>query len=370
MASFSIKTNNIQHIVGDLSDSASKIRDYSDVISQVRGSLSSTLAHSGNVQKRLEYLVSNCEDYRAGLFRMSGKLDEIILLYLAIEKGIVDNAVVQSPTYSSVPSDEERLSGGHYVSEPDTWDYILRSLEQILLGSFTEESTLLGIIGSVLVGCVPPFNVIADIRDILGDFYQFRDGVDTDEIISLVVDVVAIIPLCDLLKYADECFGLTKYLDDAGDILGEALDGIIDYAKGTWKSADDVMSKVDELVDKGGEFMDDVINGIMDMYNKTPDAIKKGINRTSDMLSKEIGESTIGGIIKDVVDDYIGVQDRLIDAAGDALDNIGIGGNIVDATEDVLQDIGQGMEYVGDYVSSKWDEMWDMLKGQPQVVYI
>lgn len=368
MASFSIKTNNIQHIVGDLSDSASKIRDYSDVISQVRGSLSLTLAHSGNVQKRLEYLASNCEDYRACLSRMSVKLDEIIMLYIAAENRIIDNVTVQSPshqnvpiastTYPSMPSEEELLTGGHQVSEEEAgaWDYILRSLEQIFLGSFTEESTMLGIVGSVLLGCTP-IGWIADVRDILGDLYQFRDGVDTDEVLSLVVDVVAIIPMCDLLKYADECLGVTKYLDEAGDVMGEAMVGLVDYARGTWKNADDVISKVDELVDKGGEFVEGVMNGAMDFFNKTPDAIKKGVIKTGNLLSKEIGESTIGGIVKDVVLEGIGVEDKLLDATADALDYIGNG-------------IATGIEDIKENVSSGLENMWGMLTGQTETVYV
>ena len=363
MASFSIKTKDVQLVVANLSDSANKIGNYNELINQVKGSLMSTLARSGNVQKRLEHIVSDCDEYRGKLNKMSGKLDEIIMLYVATENKIVDNSTVQSPSqpntstvapvYPSMPSDEELLSGNEQLSEEGVWDYILRSLEQILLGSFTEESTLVGIIGSVLVGCIPYVGLAADIRDIVGDLYQFRDGVETEEVLSLVVDVVAIIPLCDLLKYADDCLGLTKYLDEAGEALG----GLIDYAKGTWKNADEIISKVDDLVDKGGEFVNHMVNGAMDLFNKTPDGIKKTIIKADNMLSKKIGEDTVGGVVKDVIEEYIGVEDKLIDAAAGVLDNIGNG-------------IKTGIEDIKENVSSGLDNMWDMITGQQETVYV
>lgn len=359
MACFFVKTKEMQTIVKDLADSANKVGNYYESINQVRNSLMPTLAQSGNVRNRLERLASNCDGFRNKLNTMSGKMDEIIILYIAAENAIVDNAAIKSPeqqnsTGSSpfipgLPPVEELLPGENLPKEDsEILDYFIRSLKQILLGNFTDDSTLLGIVGSVIVGCTP-IGWIADLRDIAGDLYQFRDGVETEEVISLVVDVVALVPLCDLLKYSDECLGLTKYADEAGEALG----GIIDYTRGVWKKADDVIAKVDDLVDKGGKFASDVINKTMDLYNNSPQFVQKQIAKTINTMSKEFGNSTVGAVIKDVTLEAIGVEDKLIEAAADAVDSIGNG--ITTGIENITQRFGEG-----------WEKVWNTVTGEPE----
>lgn len=333
MSNFSVKTANMKTVVNDLTSESGSVSRYSGEIYQVSNGLLPTLAYSMNVQRRLQAAADDCEDYSLVLNKLGVHMEQIIQLYLKTERLIVDNAKVQGTviqngtvpngSYPSLPSDKELIESEEDVmpSEEDFvfWDYILRSLEQIFLGNFTDESTFLGIVGSVLVGLIPVVGQLADIRDIAGDIYNLvDDGAETEEIISFVVDLVALIPFCDLLKYGDEVLGLTKYLDDVAD----AMPRVADITKGLWKKGEDLISKWDDLADKGGKYLEDIGNKIYDELSenaqKATDLIKKG-------LDYEIGGEDIGGIIKGIAEEYFGVEDKIIEGAANAIDFIGEG---------------------------------------------
>ena len=98
-------------------------------------------------------------------------------------------------------------------------DYIGRSLEQIILGNYTDEVTLLGTGGQIILSIVG-LDLPCDLRDLSYDVLQwgdiiFGDGELTWELANQSFnDLIALFPLIGSLKYSDEATTLLKKSDD------------------------------------------------------------------------------------------------------------------------------------------------------------
>ena len=116
-------------------------------------------------------------------------------------------------------------------------DYLLKSLNQITLGNFTEDVTLLGTIGQILLG-IFDVDILCDIRDLIADF----DKLGTDEKVPIwqwALDIIALLPVIGAVKYTDEAAVLFKQADKIGN-SGKHLDEL-----------DELMKHADEFSDVG-----------------------------------------------------------------------------------------------------------------------
>lgn len=208
-------------------------------------------------------------------------------------------------------------------------NYVWDALRQTVGGDFVDESNLLGITLSVVVGCVPVLGQIADVRDFVADIYNLIDeGPTVEEWVALGFTTVGLIPgIGDFLKHGDE----------AGDVVGDVVktlsrnadkaDEVADAVKNLLKKGDDVFSAVGGKIDQFNNFMkDNVADKIMNKVDELPayhkmkdsiDSVKtamtnndvyKGIDNILDKLSFEDGDIDVSakGIISGVADSYWG----------------------------------------------------------------
>ena len=136
-------------------------------------------------------------------------------------------------------------------------DYLLKSLNQITLGNFTEYVTLLGTIGQILLG-IFDVDILCDIRDLIADF----DKLGTDEKVPIwqwALDIIALLPVIGAVKYTDEAAVLfkqadkignsEKYIDELDELMKHA-DEFSDVGKNA-DEAGEVSKYADELDDAG-----------------------------------------------------------------------------------------------------------------------
>lgn len=140
-------------------------------------------------------------------------------------------------------------------------DYLSRSLEQIICGNFTEEVTLLGTIGQVLLGIVG-VDLPCDIRDLAADFCKIGNG-ESVSFMQMGVDVIALIPIIGSAKYLDEAGTLLKKSDVADDIV-KHVDELVDGVKGSTGVIDDV---AESAIKSGRTTVDDLLKGLDETTN-------------------------------------------------------------------------------------------------------
>lgn len=94
-------------------------------------------------------------------------------------------------------------------------DYIGKSLNQIVKGNFTDDVTLLGTAGEIVLG-IFDLDLVCDLRDIAYDIGEWGEIIIGDDEFSWsfagqsFIDLVGIIPVIGILKYSDEFATLLK----------------------------------------------------------------------------------------------------------------------------------------------------------------
>ena len=94
-------------------------------------------------------------------------------------------------------------------------DYIGKSLNQIVKGNFTDDVTLLGTAGEIVLG-IFDLDLVCDLRDIAYDIGEWGEIIIGDDEFSWsfagqsFLDLVGIIPVIGILKYSDEFATLLK----------------------------------------------------------------------------------------------------------------------------------------------------------------
>lgn len=182
-------------------------------------------------------------------------------------------------------------------------DYLSRSLEQIICGNFTEEVTLLGTIGQVLLGIVG-VDLPCDIRDLAADFCKIGNG-ESVSFMQMGVDVIALIPIIGSAKYLDEAGTLLKKSDVVDDIV-KHVDELVDGVKGSTEVIDDVAESVIKSGSNFG-FTVDEINKLKSTVINEGQMIKD-MGLTNDQLGPAIAgayDRTTGKIYT-AINDYDG----------------------------------------------------------------
>ena len=131
-----------------------------------------------------------------------------------------------------VPSGEQRMedggnkgvenqSGGGYNGGGQSpqkgsapLDYLRKSVNQVLLGNFTKDVTLLGTVAQIALGLTDA-DLPGDLRDLTYDLIHWKwtpeHGIQT------LLDVVGVLPVIGALKYSDKFSTLIKSLKKADD---------------------------------------------------------------------------------------------------------------------------------------------------------
>lgn len=242
-----------------------------------------------SMMETMNKLAEECREMETNLDGLENVLKQIVQEYTTTEENIVS----LGNKHTNDQNEEE---------SSDAWDYILTALWQAIAGDFTDESNMLGITLSVLIGFIPYVGQAADIRDLVADIWNlFDDGPTASEWAALGFTALAFIPgIGDFLKHSDELAPVLKNLDDIVDGLGDATKGVI-------KKADEVSSFIKKTVDELKDAVD------KNVISKLTDPIEKAIKNNPQLnkLSKygdKILKTKINGnedTIKDVLDEWI-----------------------------------------------------------------
>ena len=165
-------------------------------------------------------------------------------------------------------------------------DYLLKSLNQITLGNFTEYVTLLGTIGQILLG-IFDVDILCDIRDLIADF----DKLGTDEKVPIWqwgLDIIALLPVIGAVKYTDEVAVLFKQADKIGN-SGKHLDELDELMKHADEFSD-VGKNADEAgeVSKYADELDDAGKGGKGGNDKGGSIKKSGSKAIADLSNKAV----------------------------------------------------------------------------------
>ena len=151
-------------------------------------------------------------------------------------------------------------------------NYIGRSLEQIVLGNYTDEVTLAGTAGQIVLGILG-LDLICDIRDLkynvdeLGEIIFGKEELSWTFAGQLFFDVIGLLPVVGALKNLDEAALLAKQAPDlynkaAVDSVtecfshGKALKNETEIAGTTTQRVKAVIEQSNNLLGKDGRFLD------------------------------------------------------------------------------------------------------------------
>lgn len=127
-------------------------------------------------------------------------------------------------------------------------DYIGKSLNQIVKGNFTDDVTLLGTAGEIVLG-IFDLDLVCDLRDITYDIGEWGEIIIGDDEFSWsfagqsFLDLVGIIPVIGILKYSDEFATLLK---KSNKMYYNAITDSIDdcYVDGKIIKSEDEINKI------------------------------------------------------------------------------------------------------------------------------
>lgn len=351
-------------------------------IRSIRNSLSFSGAYTQQIQNGLDNLIDRCSDHSRAIALLGSALAEAAQLYQTAEKTVLGNYTGEEmpgieemplptvpPTPWEIPKEFlEPLSPDEVQEEinywDSFWDYIGTAVNQIVLGNFTDDSNLLGIIGSVLVG-ITPVGWICDGRDVVADIYNlFEDGPETSEWIMLAIDVVAFIPvlgdgvkhsgeflknidhLPDFMRAIDDSTDIVrhfndigKYMDDAGAIIkgkwgdvtrkiGDSWDDITDGLRNRLTVVDDIVTKADDFVDASKQWLNDLYdNTVKNSVDNVADTVRDWASTQHRLVEEGVGKivDEFPNIVKETATDALEVKDKIVETIADGFDSLADG---------------------------------------------
>ncbi|WBW97314.1 polymorphic toxin-type HINT domain-containing protein [Oceanirhabdus sp. W0125-5] len=122
-----------------------------------------------------------------------------------------------------------------------TGDYLKRSGEQIILGNYSDEVTMLGTAGQVATGLIG-IDLPADIRDLTHDLTNWEWS--WSHAGQTALDAIGLVPLIGVAKNADEVGTLAKPVFKKGK---EFINNIGDFFKGGKKSVQTAAETVSDI---------------------------------------------------------------------------------------------------------------------------
>lgn len=152
-------------------------------------------------------------------------------------------------------------------------DYIGKSLNQIVKGNFTDDVTLLGTAGEIVLG-IFDLDLVCDLRDITYDIGEWGEIIIGDDEFSWsfagqsFLDLVGIVPVIGAVKYSDEVGALLKkapniYKNSVYKSVaecftdGKALKSEDEIAETVTNNLKKTQKQIEELLDDSGKFIDE-----------------------------------------------------------------------------------------------------------------
>lgn len=234
------------------------------------------LAFDGyHIKNALNNIINSLDDQKESIEALAFALDECIKQYETAEQEIVSVSDLQEAI-------DRAQQDGTDTDVNEILDYILDALEQIVFGSWSDESNLLGTTVSVLLGLIPVLGMILDIRDFAGDIKNLcTDGATAEEWVCLGLDGLAIVldfvdagelvtPFKLGIKNTDEFTEIGKSISKHADEYVEIVKDI--FQKNDW-------SKLGKgFVENARTYVDEILNitdtikhaeDVMDMLTKS-----------------------------------------------------------------------------------------------------
>lgn len=149
---------------------------------------------------------------------------------------------------------EEALPGETSISQSPALDYLNRSVEQILLGNFSDENTLLGTAGQFGLSLLG-YDLPMDVRDLVYDWTHLQ----TTPWYQTLIDTLALLPVVGAIKPVanglETALDTFKVFDRAGNAMEATSDALktAERAGETMDAAADAGKNADELVETGGD---------------------------------------------------------------------------------------------------------------------
>lgn len=152
-------------------------------------------------------------------------------------------------------------------------DYIGKFLNQIVKGNFTDDVTLLGTAGEIVLG-IFDLDLVCDLRDITYDIGEWGEIIIGDDEFSWsfagqsFLDLVGIIPVIGAVKYSDEVGALLKkapniYKNSVYKSVaecftdGKSLKSEDEIAETVTNNLKKTQKQIEELLDDSGKFIDE-----------------------------------------------------------------------------------------------------------------
>ena len=188
-------------------------------------------------------------------------------------------------------------------------DYIGKSLNQIVKGNFTDDVTLLGTAGEIVLG-IFDLDLVCDLRDITYDIGEWGEIIIGDDEFSWsfagqsFLDLVGIIPVIGAVKYSDEVGALFKKVPD---LYKEVVESTVkkNFKNGVKITESDTTKEIEELYKTLFKKYSDEIVEIVDNLseNKIHHIIEgsKGSNHHLELLSSNKDWNEIKNIIIEVI---------------------------------------------------------------------
>ena len=197
-------------------------------------------------------------------------------------------------------------SGHESIGEPKS--YLERTLDMVILGSYTDEFTWLGLGIQLGLGF---FNLDfpCDVRDFTADITVNKDTTSPTWWGTIVLDAVALVPVIGIVKYLDDlAYGvkmlfkngdelidgskrIARFADALGDISkkgGTVLNDMADTLRGVSKKA---VKNADILND--AKYIDDMANVASDAGKRLDDVAGGGVKTISYTDYENIHQSSI-----------------------------------------------------------------------------
>lgn len=161
-------------------------------------------------------------------------------------------------------------------------DYIGKSLNQIVKGNFTDDVTLLGTAGEIVLG-IFDLDLVCDLRDITYDIGEWGEIIIGDDEFSWsfagqsFLDLVGIVPVIGAVKYSDEVGALLKkapniYKNSVYKSVaecftdGKSLKSEDEIAETVTNNLKKTQKQIEELLDDSGKFIDEELESNYQKY--------------------------------------------------------------------------------------------------------
>lgn len=328
---FSIRFKAVEHGGAEFIGYGDILKNYSERIDVIRRNMRGKITGADDIGRRLQKISESADMESKDAEKMGQALNEILRKYrnaekAITEKGVEGNSISEPGTaegnYGPMSEEEMEEALKNYdasmeIQDP-VGDYVGDALKQAILGDWVDDGNGLGIILSVVIGCIPGVGQVADIRDICAALYNMRDGADTKEKLSLALSIMAFVPVFgDVLRHTDELEPILRNLDDV-------VDGLGDFSRQSLRAMDEFVSVIRVPIDRIEDKLDEVKDGISEQIHRLAEqapTFNMALEQVGDFLEREfLGDNTFGDVLDECISDFLEIEDKFQETAASLID--------------------------------------------------